>query len=81
MSTRVSSDRYEWLLRLSVRYFPFREQAPNMEAVQFTNIVSVYASFLRRKIDQVTGRNLIHSLPGAGYILKDRICFLASVHC
>lgn len=28
MSKRASSDRYEWLLRLSVRKFPFREQTP-----------------------------------------------------
>jgi len=44
---------------------------PNMETVKFTNIVSVYASFLRRKIDKVTGRNLIHTVPGIGYILKE----------
>jgi len=44
---------------------------PKMEAVKFTNIVSVYASFLRQKIDKVTGRNLIHTVPGIGYILKE----------
>ena len=44
---------------------------PNMESVKFTNIVSVYASFLRKKIDKVTGRNLIHTVPGIGYILKE----------
>jgi len=45
---------------------------PKMETVKFTNIISVYASFLRRKIDKVTGRNLIHTVPGIGYILKDQ---------
>jgi DNA-binding response OmpR family regulator len=42
-----------------------------MESVKFTNIVSVYASFLRKKIDKVTGRNLIHTVPRTGYILKE----------
>lgn len=27
--TFTEIDRYEWLLRLSVRKFPFREQTPN----------------------------------------------------
>ncbi|MHC1697563.1 MAG: response regulator transcription factor [Geobacteraceae bacterium] len=44
---------------------------PNMESVKFTNIVSVYASFLRKKIDKVTGRKLIHTVPRTGYILKE----------
>lgn len=44
---------------------------PKMENVKFTNIVSVYASFLRKKIDKITGRNLIHTVPGIGYILKE----------
>lgn len=44
---------------------------PNMEAAKFTNVVSVYVSFLRRKIDKVTGRTLIHTVPGIGYILKE----------
>lgn len=43
----------------------------NMETVKFTNVVSVYVSFLRRKIDKVTGRTLIHTVPGIGYILKE----------
>ena len=44
---------------------------PDMITVKFTNIVSVYAGFLRKKIDQATGRNLIHTVPGIGYILKE----------
>ncbi|RQW85228.1 MAG: DNA-binding response regulator [Geobacter sp.] len=44
---------------------------PDMITVKFTNIVNVYASFLRKKIDKVTGRNLIHTVPGIGYILKE----------
>jgi len=44
---------------------------PNMETAKFTNVVSVYVSFLRRKIDKVTGRTLIHTVPGIGYILKE----------
>ncbi len=42
-----------------------------MITVKFTNIVSVYASFLRKKIGKVTDRNLIHTVPGVGYILKE----------
>ena len=44
---------------------------PNMQSVKFTNIVSVYASFLRKKIDKVTGRTLIHTVSRTGYILKE----------
>ena len=36
----------------------------------FTNIIDVYISYLRNKIDKGSERNLIHTVRGAGYTLK-----------
>jgi len=36
-----------------------------------SNIVDVYISYLRRKIDQGAPKKLIHTLRGAGYMLKE----------
>jgi len=36
-----------------------------------TNIVDVYISYLRKKIDGAGERKLIHTLRGSGYMLKD----------
>ena len=37
-----------------------------------TNVVDVYVSYLRAKIDKGFERPLIHTLRGAGYVLEDR---------
>jgi DNA-binding response OmpR family regulator len=37
----------------------------------FTNIIDVYVNYLRKKIDRDTGRKLIHTVRGAGYVLKE----------
>jgi DNA-binding response OmpR family regulator len=37
----------------------------------FTNIIDVYVNYLRKKIDRDTGRKLIHTVRGAGYIFKE----------
>ncbi len=37
----------------------------------FTNVIDVYISFLRTKIDKEWERKLIHSVRGVGYMLKD----------
>jgi DNA-binding response OmpR family regulator len=42
------------------------------EAKSFSNLVNVYVNLLRKKIDQGHERNLIHSMRGVGYILKDK---------
>ena len=36
-----------------------------------TNIVEVYINYLRNKLDKPFGKKLIHTVFGAGYILKD----------
>ncbi|HSR09826.1 MAG TPA: response regulator transcription factor [Thermodesulfobacteriota bacterium] len=35
-----------------------------------TNLVDVYVNYLRRKIDSGRGRKLIHTVRGAGYVMK-----------
>jgi DNA-binding response OmpR family regulator len=37
----------------------------------YTNVVDVYISYLRNKIDEGHERKLIHTIKGVGYILKD----------
>jgi len=38
---------------------------------RFSNVIEVYISGLRRKLDEGTQRRLIHTLRGQGYILRD----------
>jgi DNA-binding response OmpR family regulator len=35
-----------------------------------SNIVDVYVGYLRRKVDGPTDKRLIHTVRGAGYVLK-----------
>jgi DNA-binding response OmpR family regulator len=37
----------------------------------FTNIIDVYINYLRKKIDRDTGRKLIHTVRGVGYVFKE----------
>ena len=37
----------------------------------FSNVINVYINYLRKKVDQAEEKQLIHSLRGVGYILKD----------
>ncbi len=37
-----------------------------------SNIIDVYIAYLRRKVDKGFGRPLIHTVRGAGYMLKER---------
>ncbi len=37
----------------------------------FTNIIDVYVNYLRNKIDQKYDKKLIHTVRGAGYMLKE----------
>lgn len=41
------------------------------EANSFSNVVNVYANFLRNKVDQGHDKHLIQSLRGVGYVLKE----------
>lgn len=36
-----------------------------------SNVIDVYINYLRNKIDKGFGRNLVHTVRGAGYVLKD----------
>jgi len=38
---------------------------------KFTNIIDVYINCLRKKLDTGTGRKLIHTVRGAGFIVKE----------
>ena len=37
----------------------------------FTNIIDVYVNYLRKKVDRDTGRKLIHTVRGVGYVFKE----------
>jgi DNA-binding response OmpR family regulator len=36
-----------------------------------TNVVDVYITYLRKKIDRPHPRKLIHTIKGLGYVLRD----------
>jgi DNA-binding response OmpR family regulator len=38
---------------------------------KFSNVIEVYIAGLRKKIDAVPGRKMIHTLRGHGYMLRD----------
>jgi two-component system response regulator PhoP len=38
---------------------------------KFSNVIEVYISGLRRKLDDDSSRHLIHTVRGQGYILQD----------
>lgn len=46
------------------------EHVWNEEFNNFTNVIDVYIKYLRNKIDKGPGKKLIHTIRGAGYILK-----------
>ena len=46
------------------------EHVWNLDFDTFTNVIDVYISYLRNKIDKGSERNLIHTVRGAGYTLK-----------
>jgi DNA-binding response OmpR family regulator len=38
---------------------------------KFTNIIDVYINYLRKKLDTGTGRKIIHTVRGQGFVLRD----------
>lgn len=44
----------------------------NEEFDSMTNVIDVHIAYLRRKIDKGFKKKLIHTMRGAGYILKDK---------
>lgn len=47
------------------------EHVWNEDFDTLTNVIDVYINYLRKKIDEGSGRPLIHTLRGTGYILKN----------
>ena len=47
------------------------EQVWGYEHVVETNVVDVYIRYLRRKVDDPFEKKLIHTIRGAGYVLKE----------
>lgn len=47
------------------------EHVWNDEFDSFSNVINVYVTYLRKKIDEGFSKKLIHSMRGTGYMLKD----------
>ncbi|MFH1478263.1 MAG: response regulator transcription factor [Candidatus Omnitrophota bacterium] len=47
------------------------EHVWNEDFDSFTNVIDVYVNYLRNKIDSDFKKKLIHTIRGAGYIIKD----------
>lgn len=63
----------EYLLRNSGRVLSRTQIIENVWGYNFdpgSNVVDVHIKFLREKIDSNSGKKLIHTIRGAGYILK-----------
>jgi len=48
------------------------EHVWNDDFDSFSNVINVYVNYLRKKVDQGHEKQLIHSLRGVGYVLKDQ---------
>ncbi len=46
------------------------EHVWNQDFDTYTNVIDVYMSYLRAKIDKGRARRLIHTVRGSGYVLK-----------
>lgn len=73
---RLSTKEYsllEYLVLNSGRVISRTELTEHMYDTDFdldSNIIDVYINYLRNKIDKGFGRNLVHTVRGAGYVLK-----------
>ena len=47
------------------------EHVWDIDSDPFTNIITVYINYLRKKIDTEFEKKLIHSIRGTGYVLRD----------
>jgi two-component system, OmpR family, copper resistance phosphate regulon response regulator CusR len=76
MSIELTPKEYaliEYLIRKKERVVSKREIAQEVWDIHFessTNVVEVYVNYLRNKIDKPFDKKLIHTVFGAGYILK-----------
>lgn len=65
----------EYLLRNKNRVVSRSDIAINVWDIDFdtnTNVIDVYISYLRNKVDKKFDKKLIHTYVGMGYILKDQ---------
>ena len=63
----------EYMMRNSGRVLTrpmISEHVWDLDFDTFTNVIDVYISYLRNKIDKGRERNLIHTVRGSGYTLK-----------
>jgi DNA-binding response OmpR family regulator len=63
----------EYLVLNSGRVISRTELTEHMYDTDFdldSNVIDVYINYLRNKIDKGFGRNLVHTVRGAGYVLK-----------
>ncbi|WP_447978857.1 response regulator [Candidatus Nitrospira bockiana] len=63
----------EYLMRNTGRVLSrpmIAEHVWNLDFDTFTNVIDVYVSYLRNKIDRGRERKLIHTVRGSGYVLK-----------
>lgn len=73
---RLSTKEYsllEYLVLNSGRVISRTELTEHMYDTDFdldSNVIDVYINYLRNKIDKGFGRNLVHTVRGAGYVLK-----------
>jgi DNA-binding response OmpR family regulator len=73
---RLSTKEYsllEYLVLNSGRVISRTELTEHMYDTEFdldSNVIDVYINYLRNKIDKGFGRNLVHTVRGAGYVLK-----------
>ena len=67
----------EYLLRNKGRGFSHARRSRIMSGILImtggTNVVDVYITYLRKKIDDGYGTKLIHTVRGVGYLLKETI--------
>ena len=65
----------EYMLRNKNRLLTRAAIAVHVWDIDFdtnTNVIDVYISYLRNKVDKLFGQKLIHTQVGMGYILKDK---------
>jgi len=67
----------EYFMRSSGRVLTRPVLAEHVWGLDFdpeSNIIDVYVGYLRRKIDLTGDRRLLHTVRGAGYVLKADDC-------
>lgn len=64
----------EYMMRFPEKTLTREELLSNIWGYDFetqSNVLEVYMNFLRKKIDPATGRKLLHTVRGVGYVLRE----------